>query len=65
MKEVLRKIQMGEFARDWMLENQVNKPFFNANRAKWSEHPLEKVGAQLRAMMPWLQKDKIVDKTKN
>ena len=65
MKEALRKIQHGEFARDWMLENQVNKPSFLANRKIWAEHPIEKVGAKLRAMMPWLQKGKIVDQTKN
>jgi ketol-acid reductoisomerase len=45
MKEVLRRIQTGEFARDWMLENKVNKPSFMAKRALWAEHPLEKVGA--------------------
>jgi ketol-acid reductoisomerase len=65
MKEVLRRIQQGEFARDWMLENQVNKPSFLAKRNQWMEHPIEKVGKTLRALMPWLQKDKIVDKTKN
>ncbi|MGL4370571.1 MAG: ketol-acid reductoisomerase [Spirochaetota bacterium] len=65
MKEALRKIQQGEFARDWMLENQVNKPFFSASRSIWAQHPIEKVGATLRAMMPWLQKGKIVDQTKN
>jgi ketol-acid reductoisomerase len=65
MKEVLRRIQTGEFARDWMLENKVNKPSFMAKRALWAEHPLEKVGAQLRAMMPWIQKGKIIDKSKN
>ena len=65
MKEVLRRIQQGEFARDWMLENKVNKPSFMAKRAMWAEHGLEKVGATLRAMMPWIQKGKIIDKSKN
>lgn len=65
MKEVLRKIQEGEFARDWMLENEVNKPSFLAKRRIWMTHPIEKVGASLRAMMPWLQKEKIVDQSKN
>jgi len=65
MKEVLRRIQQGEFARDWMLENKVNKPSFMAKRGQWAEHQLEKVGANLRAMMPWLQKNKFVDKSKN
>lgn len=65
MKEVLRRIQQGEFARDWMLENQVNKPSFLAKRNQWMDHPIEKVGAKLRALMPWLQKEKIVDKSRN
>ncbi len=65
MKEVLRRIQQGEFARDWMLENKVNKPSFMAKRNGWAEHQLEKIGASLRALMPWIQKSKIVDKTKN
>lgn len=65
MKEVLRRIQQGEFARDWMLENKVNKPSFMAKRAQWADHQLEKVGGNLRAMMPWLQKNKFVDKSKN
>ena len=65
MKETLRKIQDGEFARDWILENRVNRPYFNAQRAKWAKHPAEVVGAQLRGLMPWLQKGKIVDKAKN
>ena len=65
MKEVLRRIQQGEFARDWMLENKVNKASFTAKRKWWEGHLLEKVGASLRAMMPWIQKGKIVDKSKN
>lgn len=65
MKEVLRRIKDGEFARDWMLENKVNKPSFMAKRNNWAEHQLEKTGAELRAMMPWIQKGKIIDKSKN
>jgi ketol-acid reductoisomerase len=65
MKEVLRRIQEGEFARDWMLENKVNKTSFIAKRNKWAEHQLEKTGAGLRAMMPWIQKGKLIDKSKN
>ena len=65
MKEVLRRIQEGEFAKDWMLENKVNKASFMAKRRIGQEHLLEKVGEQLRSMMPWMQKEKIVDKNKN
>ncbi|MDA3900950.1 MAG: ketol-acid reductoisomerase [Spirochaetes bacterium] len=65
MKEVLRRIQEGEFARDWMLENKVKQASFKAKRAIWMEHPIEKVGAKLRALMPWIEKGKIVDKDKN
>ncbi|MBF6596432.1 MAG: ketol-acid reductoisomerase [Thermaceae bacterium] len=55
MREVLRQIQQGEFAREWMLENVVNQPTLNANRNFWKEHPIEKVGPQLRSMMPFLK----------
>ncbi|GAB6158693.1 ketol-acid reductoisomerase [Desulfotomaculum varum] len=56
MKRVLAEIQNGTFARNWMLENQVNGPQFNAIRKMEQQHPVEKVGAQLRQMMPWLKK---------
>lgn len=65
MKEVLRRIQEGEFARDWMLENKVKQASFRAKRGRWMEHPIETVGAKLRALMPWIAKSKIVDQTKN
>lgn len=65
MKEALRRIQDGEFARDWMLENSVKCPSFKAKRANWLEHPIEKVGKKLRALMPWIEKSKIVDKSRN
>lgn len=65
MKKILREIQTGEFAKEWMLENKANKPRFNALTRLGQEHPIEKVGAKLRAMMPWLSAKKIVDKTKN
>ncbi|MEN2983152.1 MAG: ketol-acid reductoisomerase [Thermus sp.] len=55
MREILRQIQTGEFAREWMLENQVGSPVLEANRRRWKEHPLEEVGARLRAMMPFLK----------
>jgi len=64
MKKVLEEIQSGEFARDWMLECKANKPVFNALTRRGEAHPVEEVGARLRAMMPWLKKGKLVDKTK-
>ena len=65
MKKILTEIQEGEFAREWMLENKVNKPRFNALRRKGNEHQIEEVGARLRSMMAWIGKSKIVDKSKN
>ena len=56
MKELLCEIQSGEFARKWLLENQVNRPVFNALRNQQAEHLIEKVGRKLRAMMPWINK---------
>ncbi len=65
MKKILAEIQSGEFAKEWMLENRVNRPVFNALLKKGQEHQIEEIGAKLRAMMPWLGKNKIVDKSKN
>jgi len=65
MKKILREIQTGEFAKEWMLENKANKPVFTALTRMGQEHEIEKVGAKLREMMPWLKKTKIVDKEKN
>ena len=65
MKRVLADIQTGKFARDWMLENKVNQASFKATRRRLSEHPIEEVGAKLRAMMPWISKNALVDKAKN
>ena len=65
MKKILSEIQSGAFAREWMLENKANKPVFTALTRKGQNHPIEKVGEKLRAMMPWLKKGKIVDKSKN
>jgi len=53
MKKVLSEIQDGSFARSWILENQAGRPFFNARRRQEQEHPIEKVGAELRARMSW------------
>jgi len=65
MKRVLDDIQSGRFARDWVAENQAGQPSFKAMRRRAAEHPIEEVGAQLRGMMPWIGKNKLVDKTKN
>ena len=65
MKKILSEIQSGRFAREWVLENQANRPVYNALLKKGAEHPVEEIGKQLRGMMPWLQKDKLVDQNKN
>jgi ketol-acid reductoisomerase len=64
MKKILEEIQSGSFAREWILECKANKPVFNALTKQGAEHQIESVGAKLRAMMPWLKKGKLVDKTK-
>ena len=65
MKRILEEIQSGQFAKEWILENKANRPVFNALTKNGENHPVEKVGAKLRAMMPWLLKDKLVDREKN
>jgi ketol-acid reductoisomerase len=55
MRGILKDIQTGKFAREWILENQVNRPNFNRLRAIEAQHPIEKVGKALRAMMPWIK----------
>jgi len=54
MKRILEEIQDGRFAEEWIAENRAGRPRFNELRAKGAEHPIEKVGADLRAMMPWI-----------
>ena len=56
MAEILREIQEGEFARDWILENQAGRPNFNSVRRLEAEHPINEVGRSLRKMMTWLKK---------
>jgi ketol-acid reductoisomerase len=65
MKRILTDIQEGRFVRDWMLEVAAGKPTFNAIRRRDAEHPIEEVGARLRAMMPWITKNKLVDQARN
>ena len=56
MEEILYEIQSGQFAKEWILENQANRPTFNAYRNNGAEHQIEQVGKKLREMMPWLKK---------
>lgn len=65
MKRVLDDIQSGRFTRDWMLENKAGLPSFKATRRREAEHPIEEVGGKLRAMMPWIASNKLVDKSRN
>ena len=65
MKEILDDIQSGKFVKDWMLENRVNQTSFKAMRAKMAAHPIEDIGAKLRAMMPWIKQRALVDKSRN
>ena len=65
MKRVLDDIQSGRFTRDWMNENGAGQASFKAIRRRASEHPIEEVGARLRAMMPWITQNKLVDTARN
>ena len=58
LRKMLREVQDGSFAREWILENQAGAPFFLATRRREAQHPIEEVGGRLRAMMPWLGKPK-------
>jgi ketol-acid reductoisomerase len=55
MRQLLREIQSGEFAREWILENQAGRPVLTARRRQEAQHPIEEVGRRLREMMPWLK----------
>jgi ketol-acid reductoisomerase len=55
MAEILEEIQNGSFAREWILENQANRPVYNALKRREAEHQIEVVGKKLRSMMPWLK----------
>jgi ketol-acid reductoisomerase len=57
MKEILKDIQNGKFAKEWILENKAGKPFLNSMRHKEKSHELEKTGKELRKMMPWVKSD--------
>ena len=65
MKKIIGEIQSGQFASEWILENQAGRPSYNALLRQGEEHPIEKVGAELRGMMSSLFQKKLVDKDKN
>jgi len=65
MKQGLNDIQSGKFANEWITEYRCGMPHFKELRKEGANHPIEKVGAKLRAMMPWLASDRLVDKSKN
>ncbi len=65
MKECLTNIQNGNYAKQFILEGRTNYPEMVARRRLNAEHPIEKVGNELRAMMPWIAKNKLVDQSKN
>jgi ketol-acid reductoisomerase len=65
MREALARIQSGEYARDFVLENRAGAPVLLSRRRMTAEHPIEKVGARLREMMPWIRKNRLVDTSKN
>lgn len=65
MKEALKNIQNGEYAKRFIMEGRTNYPEMTARRRLNAEHPVEKVGSTLRAMMPWISKNKLVDQSKN
>ena len=65
MKQILTDIQTGEYAKSFILENRAGAPTLLSKRRLMAEHPIETVGETLRAMMPWIKKNKLVDQTKN
>ena len=65
MKRVLADIQSGRFVKNFVLDNRAGQPELKAARKAAAAHPIEKVGAELRAMMPWIAKNKLVDQAKN
>ncbi|CAK0778915.1 hypothetical protein CCP3SC15_6160001 [Gammaproteobacteria bacterium] len=65
MRRILAEIQSGQFAREFILENQAGAPTLKAMRRIGREHQIEKVGEQLRSMMPWIKANRLVDRSKN
>ena len=65
MREALKNIQTGEYAKSFILENRAGAPTLLSRRRLTAEHQIEVVGEKLRAMMPWIRKNKLVDQSKN
>jgi len=65
MKEILEEIRNGEFAKEFVLESKAGEPRLKAMRRRAAEHPIEEVGSRLRDMMPWIQANKLVDRSRN
>src|SRR3546814_5875174 len=65
MTRVLADIQSGRFVKDFVLDNQAGQPELKASRKAAAAHPIEQIGSKLRAMMPWIAKNKLVDKAVN
>ena len=65
MRAALARIQSGEYAKDFILENRAGAPLLLSRRRMTAEHPIEIVGEKLRAMMPWIKKNKLVDQSRN
>jgi ketol-acid reductoisomerase len=65
MRKILKDIQTGAFTSEWIRECKAGQPRFKAIRRLNDAHPIEEVGAKLRGMMPWIAKNKLVDKGRN
>ncbi|RMW96722.1 ketol-acid reductoisomerase [Allofranklinella schreckenbergeri] len=65
MRNALKRIQNGDYAKMFIQEGRLNYPSMTARRRNTADHPIEQVGAQLRAMMPWIAKNKLVDRSRN
>ena len=65
MRETLRRIQSGEYAKEFILENRAGAPTLKSQRRIIAQHPIEQVGEKLRSMMPWIKKNKLVDQSRN
>ncbi|HJU20397.1 MAG TPA: ketol-acid reductoisomerase [Stellaceae bacterium] len=65
MKQILDDIQSGRFAREWVLENAAGQASFKAERRRAAEHGIEEIGEKLRAMMPWIAENRLVDRSRN
>lgn len=65
MQRILADIQSGKFAREFILDNQAGNPVLKAKRRQFQSHPIEAVGTKLRGMMPWIAKNKLIDKSRN